>query len=359
MSSITFRHKYPFTLDGLRTELQQAKLKQGADEVNLAHTQSYLDSQTPVCLGLGVTNKCNLRCTMCYYHEKEGIQDSEPTAEMDLDVLKKLLPKIPNLNQVMLGLEGEPLLYTKLDELLSLIKQYAANLVIVTNGNIITPRIVEILSKHHPDSIAVSLEAVEPELYAALRVRGQFSRVYEGIKQLKKCTDAVNFHVVVSQANVFHLKPIVTVAQELQVNLISLDQLHECSNSLANGLRLPDTDVLIEQTCDMANFADELGVPLLIGPNYAAPDVMDEFRARIGKHVTDIKYNPCPLLESTVNLLTHRQIFPCCGDLKPMDLNENELTFDGMFNHESVRLMRTLWALHQIPQVCKKCLRMV
>lgn len=359
MSTITFRHHYPYTLDDLRSELQKAKLKLGTDEVNLAYTQSYLDDATPVCLGLGITNKCNLRCSMCYYHEKEGSQEPEITTEINLELLSKVLPLIPNLQQVMLGLEGEPLLYSRLNELLTLLNQYTTNTVLVTNGNAVTPHVLGILKQHKLESVTVSLEAAEPELYASLRVKGQLNRLYEGVKNLKSCTKFINFHVVVSQANLHHLKPIVSLAKELEVNSITLDQLHMCNNAFENGLRLPEENALIEQTCDMVHFAEEQDVQIFIGPNYAKPALMDILKHQVGSHIPAFKYAPCPLLETTVNLLSSGQLFPCCGDIQPISLKEHELTFDGIFNHESVRLLRTLWALHEIPLVCQHCLRII
>lgn len=75
-----------------------------------------------------ITNRCNLRCSFCSFHHREL---KEMTYEQINDVITQIKPHTPF---IYLHVQGEPLLHTKFDEILTLCDQHEMKVQLVTNG---------------------------------------------------------------------------------------------------------------------------------------------------------------------------------------------------------------------------------
>ncbi len=78
-----------------------------------------------------ITNICNLNCSFCS-------KDNRELKEMTLDEFEHILKEIKQYtNTIYLHIKGEPLLYSKLNEILLLTKKYNINVRITTNGTLL------------------------------------------------------------------------------------------------------------------------------------------------------------------------------------------------------------------------------
>ena len=99
-----------------------------------------------------ITNYCNLNCSFCS-------KDKRIKKEMMVDEFKIVIDKIKDYtDNIYLHVKGEPLLHSKLDEILSICDENNINIRITTNGTLLNNK-KEILLKHKIKQINVSLHS--------------------------------------------------------------------------------------------------------------------------------------------------------------------------------------------------------
>lgn len=99
-----------------------------------------------------ITNYCNLNCSFCSI-------DSRKKKEMTVDEFTHVINEIkPFTNSIYLHVKGEPLLYSCLDEILTICDNNNINVRITTNGTLLKNK-KEILLKHKIKQINVSLHS--------------------------------------------------------------------------------------------------------------------------------------------------------------------------------------------------------
>ncbi len=137
----------------------------------------------PKWLVIQLLEKCNLRCRMCYEWGKEGsYHDKNELAQLDIDVVKKVIKDCAP-GQPYIGLfGGEPLMYPWIEEVLSTIKNNGLSVDIPTNGTLLEQQ-AEILLKNEPRRLWISLDGPE-EINDKQRGTGVYKKVIQGIDKL-------------------------------------------------------------------------------------------------------------------------------------------------------------------------------
>ena len=99
-----------------------------------------------------ITNYCNLNCSFCS-------KDKRSKKEMSPDEFKIVLSKIKDYtDSIYLHVKGEPLIHSKIDEILSICDDNKINVRITTNG-VLLKKNKDILLKHNIKQINVSLHS--------------------------------------------------------------------------------------------------------------------------------------------------------------------------------------------------------
>lgn len=99
-----------------------------------------------------ITNICNLSCSFCS-------KDERKKKEMSVDEFKEVISKIKDYtDNIYLHVKGEPLLHSKLDEILSICDDNNISVRITTNGTLLA-KMKDVLLKHHIKQINVSLHS--------------------------------------------------------------------------------------------------------------------------------------------------------------------------------------------------------
>ena len=100
-----------------------------------------------------ITNICNLNCSFCS-------KDNLKKKEMSLQEFDTILSKIRQYtNTIYLHVKGEPLLHTKLKEILDLTRKYKINVRITTNGTLLKERLNTLQKYDNIRQINVSLHS--------------------------------------------------------------------------------------------------------------------------------------------------------------------------------------------------------
>ena len=99
-----------------------------------------------------ITNKCNLNCSFCS-------KDHRKKKEMSLEEFSIVLDKVSNYTEsIYLHVKGEPLLHSKLDEILSLCDKSNVKVCITTNGTLLKNK-KNVLLRHKIKQINISLHS--------------------------------------------------------------------------------------------------------------------------------------------------------------------------------------------------------
>ncbi len=126
----------------------------------------------PITVGLMITNHCNVACRMCPYHSDiYGIPAQGSLQELNFDKIKDLLEEFRFLgvrNIVYYG-EGEPLLHSKIQQILELTKNYRFRVELVTNGLNLNPGLADLLLKVPLWRLIISLHSGKFETFSKIR----------------------------------------------------------------------------------------------------------------------------------------------------------------------------------------------
>ena len=99
-----------------------------------------------------ITNICNLSCFFCS-------KDSQLKQEMTVENFEIIINKIKDYTEsIYLHVKGEPLLHSKLNEILDICDKNDIKVCITTNGTLLNKK-KDILLKHHIKQINVSLHS--------------------------------------------------------------------------------------------------------------------------------------------------------------------------------------------------------
>ncbi len=99
-----------------------------------------------------ITNKCNLACSFCSIDNREK-------RDMSVDEFKMILDKVSNYTEsIYLLVKGEPLLHSKLEDLLNVSDNYNVKVCVTTNGTLLKNK-KSVLMKHNIKQINVSLHS--------------------------------------------------------------------------------------------------------------------------------------------------------------------------------------------------------
>lgn len=136
----------------------------------------------PLSCNLGLTTRCNLRCLICGSQrgwDLEKVHRRSMERETFLQVAQTLFPL---MTEVELNSHGEPLLYPHIEEVLTAISDYGCKVKLQSNGTMLTPRIIDLLS-YQCGTLSLSIDAVG-KLFNQVRVGADWKKVEQGVRNL-------------------------------------------------------------------------------------------------------------------------------------------------------------------------------
>ena len=112
-----------------------------------------------------VTNRCNLLCQTCphTYFQRE------PLKSLSLDEFIRIAEQFPQMQRVLLHGVGEPLLNRELPEIIKYLKGRDIEVIINSNGTLLTPKWQEQLIESGLDQYRCSIDGAKDETYARIR----------------------------------------------------------------------------------------------------------------------------------------------------------------------------------------------
>jgi len=132
-------------------------------------------------ISLELTNHCNLKCPYC-----ANVTLTRPKTYIDWSFFERMVDECAErkFNLAYLHGVGEPLLWDRLEEAVALIKRKGAGMgTFGTNGTLLFADRVKSLLDAGLDSIYVSIDTLDPEIYAKTR-GGKLSKVIANVQEM-------------------------------------------------------------------------------------------------------------------------------------------------------------------------------
>ncbi len=200
-------------------------------------------SRFPKLVDWATTPKCNLNCRHC-----RGMAAGELSTER----ARKLIDEIAGLQPGWVIVEGgEPLLRDDIFELLSLMRQKKLAVHLITNGMLLTPRILGTL-KRMGTRVMISIDGATPATYEAIRGGANFETVVE---QARNCAregllEAINFTVM--KNNYREIPGIFQLAASIGAPKLTFIGLKPCHGYREELLTPEENEEAIRLACEAA-----------------------------------------------------------------------------------------------------------
>jgi MoaA/NifB/PqqE/SkfB family radical SAM enzyme len=182
-------------------------------------------------LDLDFTRGCNMNCNHCFADAHSPMRDELTTEEYRtlLDEAAKY-----ELSRVSWGLGGEALTRKDLFELL----EHAAGLglpqVLTTNAMLVTEEGAKRIAATGT-RVSVSIDGATDETHESLRViPGSLQLAIRGIKRLQAAGAKVGANITLTRHNVHELPDMLKLAQELELDYLSIGNIQPFGRALSN-----------------------------------------------------------------------------------------------------------------------------
>jgi len=137
----------------------------------------------PAFIDIELTNRCNLRCDMCWFHGTNGIGDRYGTSELTTDEVLGLIERLAAYRpSIYLG-GGEPLIRDDLGTIAACVKRHGLPLSLTTNGTLLDTELISTAVRLGVDNLNISLDG-PPDVHDALRGPGVYARVVDNLNEV-------------------------------------------------------------------------------------------------------------------------------------------------------------------------------
>jgi radical SAM protein with 4Fe4S-binding SPASM domain len=218
---------------------------------------------------LEVTNRCNMRCIHC------EVRGGEVRMDPPLENVFKMIDSIATIPEFkMLVLTGgDPLMNSNILEIIDYARSYGFEIVVATNGTLISENMARELSRRWVAGVAVSLDFIEPKLHDYFRgVPGTWIRTMEGVRNSLREKLYLQVNITISKLNLHELPSLLYLADMLGAHVILLYQFQPFGRGLKiNSEMLGRSEFLkvIETTINIQKKLNALIVPIGL-PEYFA-----------------------------------------------------------------------------------------
>jgi MoaA/NifB/PqqE/SkfB family radical SAM enzyme len=182
----------------------------------------------PKVIFIEVTNRCNLLCQTC----PRTFFDREPLKSLSLQEFIMIAEQFPQMQRALLHGIGEPLLNRELPEIIKDLKGRNVEVIINSNGTLLTPYWQEKIIESGLDQYRCSIDGAKNETYA--RIRGanllpKLRRGLEGLVKTKERLGATTPHIsiwcVATRENLQELPELLHLAADLGVPEVYMQRM--------------------------------------------------------------------------------------------------------------------------------------
>ena len=271
------------------------------------------DLGAPLYIAWQVTNECNLACLHCIEESGPGKAfHDELGDEQVFSVLAQALDlEVPYLS--FSG--GEPMVHPRFFDMVAYVCGRNGQLKIETNGHYLEPENCARLKQLGVKAVQVSLDGATRETFNRMRVRGDFDRTVEGIKNLHKAGVPIEINYSPTSFNTHEIGTAVDLAAELGAYSFYTGRTMYTGNAVKTWHRLAPSEAQYQQYFEVLHAkVDEYRGRMRV--YFHEMGLLEELRYRL--------HHPAALLIVLPNgLVKLINALPfVCGDLRLQTLGE-------------------------------------
>ena len=171
-----------------------------------------------------LTKGCNLCCRHCWLNPAHQVKE-KTYPELKPEHFKSAIQQAIPLGLARVRLTGgEPLLNSRIGEILDYLAETDLQVGIETNGVLCTPEIAEKISECKKIFVSISLDSTERDVHESIRgVKGCFDSTVNGIKLLVKAGVTVQIIMTLMQCNKDHAQKMIQFAESLNVESVKFN----------------------------------------------------------------------------------------------------------------------------------------
>jgi MoaA/NifB/PqqE/SkfB family radical SAM enzyme len=206
---------------------------------------------------LFVTDKCNLRCSMCgvWQHADPGEEDGELTTEE----WKAVIRSAARLRTILLSITGgEAILRQDVFEIIRYARENGISVHLCSNGTVLNNDNVDRLRASGVNTVSISIENMVPEVHEQLRGKGSFDRAIRGVRLLRERAPEirVGINYLITAQNFRNMAEMIPFAESLGVHQIKFAPIH--TNLQHKGKRREEFAPLIFTEKDLDELEAEI-----------------------------------------------------------------------------------------------------
>ncbi|MDP2939660.1 MAG: radical SAM protein [Candidatus Omnitrophota bacterium] len=315
----------------------------------------------PIEVSLDLTRNCSVGCIMCWYWSpllKNPPSQEWLNKQIDYNIFLQLVKDFKRLQvkRVILGGQGEPLLYPKIFEVIETLKKNGFEVSLITAGVHLNDYKTKNLFELGVDHIDFSLQTAAPITYLKIhpnqkegtleRIKSQIQLLSELKKKFNRKTPKIQIINVICNLNYQDTVKIVELAKEVgaeSIGIKRIDVIPETRELLLNNSQLDELKDLFK---DAKEKAKQFGIETS----------MDFYQEFILQGLTTGVYTstyysqiPCYVGWVTSRILSDGNVVPCCGCYDVILGNINHNSFKEIwysqryqnFRRESINLNKS------------------
>ena len=285
------------------------------------------DLGAPLYIAWQVTNECNLACLHCIEESGPGKAFHD---ELDDEQVFRFLGQVMDLEVPYLSFSGgEPMVHPRFFDMVEYVCGRNGQLKIETNGHYLDPENCARLKALGVKAVQVSLDGATRETFNRMRVRGDFDRAVEGIRNLNKAGVPIEINYSPTSFNVHEIGTAVDLAAELGAYSFYTGRTMYTGNAVKTWHRLTPSETQYQQFFEVLHAkTDEYRGRMRV--YFHEMGLLEELRYRL--------HHPAALLIVLPNgLVKLINALPfVCGDLRRQTLGEIWARFQGAWQDPRV-----------------------
>lgn len=283
----------------------------GADSSQNAAAPASSGLRSPLYMAWQITNECNLACLHCIEESGPGKAFADELSDTQIfDVLRQIIElDVPYLS--FSG--GEPMLHPRFFDMVEYVCARGVQLKIETNGHFLEPEACARLQAAGVKAVQVSLDGASAATFNRMRVRGNFDKTVQGIRNLRAAGVPIEINYSPSKFSAHEAGDAVDLAYALGAESFYSGRTMYTGNAVKTWQKLAPSEeqyrVLFDTLRDEArHYAGRMRV------DFHEMGLLDELRYRL--------HNPAALLIVLPNgLVKLINALPfTCGDLRVQSL---------------------------------------
>lgn len=311
------------------------------------------------------TTQCNLKCLHCgrtYWKDRDQHRD------LDLETFKKVVAELVGMGLRVITIQGvgEPLLHPDIFEMITFAQAQGLRTRFNTNFTVLDEASAERLVRVGHSEVMVSIESIDPEMYADIRRGGTIDTVLSNIallaatkRRLGSNTPEINVSAVLLRSTLDQVEHLVSEMKRLGVTKLNFQGLQTEGiperSRLRNGTRLRDNALSTLSAAEIDAITQRIRA--LDSPELPVTTHWD-LGGRGSENIPQGGIRTCRDLWEAPYIDSGGRVTPCCllPDASLMNMGDlHDKTFTEIWNGPEYQTLRAQHLNNQPPKVCQGC----